>query len=218
MLPASLPQPELWIIAGPNGSGKSSAYGLLTMDSPKNSVWIINPDILAKRIADSEALELDPANLLAVQRIEAWLYASVEAYQTVGVETVLSSPKYRRLVEMARERGFQINLIYVYLKTVELNIERVRLRIKRGGHDVPEDKIRARRSRSFEQLAWFFDMADKAYIFDNSEADPKLIASKTDDGFSVDSSAIAEIMDAVLASAPELKDLLERPADGFQKL
>lgn len=151
---------------------------MLAVESPKDSVWIINPDLLAKRISEDEALPPSDANLQAVIRIESWLYASIEAYQTVGVETVLSSDKYRKLVIAAKSKGFQVNLIYVYLRNVELNIERVRLRVKRGGHDVPEDKIRERRMRSFEQFSWFFENADKAYIFDNSGAEPALAAWK----------------------------------------
>jgi predicted ABC-type ATPase len=172
-------KPVLWIIAGPNGSGKSSAYGMLAVESPKDTVWIINPDLLAKRIFEQERLGLTEANLEAVTRIEAWLYSSISAYQTVGVETVLSSPKYRRLVETALAHEFQINLIYVYLRSVEMNLERVKLRVKRGGHDVPEDKIRERRGRSFEQFIWFFEKADNAFVFDNSDAEPRLVASKS---------------------------------------
>src|SRR5581483_9512592 len=89
----SAARPELWIIAGANGSGKSTAYSQASIESPAGSIWIINPDELAKRIAEHEGLPLLPdANLAAVQRIEAWLYASVAAHQTVGVETVLSTP------------------------------------------------------------------------------------------------------------------------------
>ena len=106
---------------------------MLAIGAPDGSVWIINPDALSKRIADHEGLPLNPdANLEAVKRIEAWLYASVNAHQTVGVETVLSSNKYRALVERAREQGFRVRLIYVYLDSVDLNIERVRTRVAKG--------------------------------------------------------------------------------------
>ena len=195
----TLPKPQLWIIAGPNGSGKSSAYSLLGVESPKDTVWIINPDLLAKRIADAEHLPLSEANLQAVIRIEEWLYASIKAYQTIGVETVLSSSKYRKLVETAKDKNFEINLIYVYLDTVELNIDRVKTRFKKGGHDVPEDKIRERRTKSFEQLKWFFKEADKAYIFNNSGSEPRLVAYKTDEGYDLmfGRDSLIEIFDAV---------------------
>ncbi|ESQ87565.1 hypothetical protein ABAC460_19760 [Asticcacaulis sp. AC460] len=180
------------------------------MESPQNTIWIINPDILAKRISEHEQLPLPQANLLAVQRIESWLYSSVAAYQTIGVETVLSSGKYRKLVETAKANGFQINLIYVYLRTVDLNIERVHLRVKRGGHDVPEDKIRERRTRSFEQLSWFFKEADNAYICDNSSAGPVLMISKENgDEFSVNVDTLPDIAKAVTIAHAELSDIFE---------
>ena len=81
------------------------------------------------------------ANLQAVQRIEAWLEASIRAHQTVGVETVLSTGKYRRLVLDALSLGFQVWLTYVLLNSPERCIERVRLRVAKGGHDVPRDKV-----------------------------------------------------------------------------
>ena len=142
------------------------------------SVWIINPDLLSQQISLSERRKLPDANLEAVTRIEKWLWASINAYLTAGVETVLSTPKYQPLVNEAHERGFDVRLIYVVLDDVEKNIERVRLRVARGGHDVPEDKIRARHKRSLAQLPWFLERADKASIFDNSGSEPRLIASK----------------------------------------
>ncbi len=172
------------------------------MESPKDTVWIINPDLLAKRIAEHEKLVLNDANLEAVKRIEKWLYTSVSAYQTIGVETVLSSDKYRRLVITAKEAGFQVNLIYVYLETVDLNIERVKLRVKRGGHDVSEDKIRERRERSFEQLEWFFEAADEAYIFDNSGAEPKMMSGKKGPNYWMYSGLIPEISTRLSPNIP----------------
>lgn len=143
------------------------------------SVWIINPDLLTVRLKDAENLELLVANLAAVQRIEAWLDKSIEVHQTIGVETVLSSPKYRRLVEKAKTHDFEVCFVYVYLATAEMQLERIRARVAKGGHDVPPDKVRDRRERSFDQMAWFFLQADRAWIFDNSGSAPELVASRT---------------------------------------
>jgi predicted ABC-type ATPase len=170
--------PTFWIIAGPNGSGKSSLYGSSRDNIYGNtsildffrSFWIINPDPLAARIQFNERLSLRAANLEAVKRIESWLDASIKAHQSVGVETVLSTGKYRRLVRMARKRGFEIRLVYVILKTPDLNVDRVRLRVKKGGHRVPIGKIRERWARSLKQLPWFLNQADAALIFDNSSS------------------------------------------------
>ena len=189
--------PVFLVIAGPNGSGKSSVYHNADIEAFGRSVWIINPDLLAARISAVEQMDLVTANLAAVTRIEAWLESSIAAHQTVGVETVLSTPKYRRLVEKAKSLGFEFRLIYVMLDSPQLNVERVRLRVLKGGHAVPEDKILSRRQRSLEQLPWFLDMASQAWIFDNSGATPRLIAEKRDGATSLSPDALPEISSAV---------------------
>ena len=205
--------PLLWIIAGANGSGKSSAYSKATIDAPEGSIWIINPDELSARVAAQEQMRLDPdANLAAVRRIEDWLYASISAYQTVGVETVLSSSKYQKLVSRAHDHGFRVRLIYVVLDSADLNVERVRIRVAKGGHDVPEDKIRERRVRSLEQLSWFFDHADLADIFDNSGAEPTLVVSKRGEDVFVFGEPIPEVVDALDVVVPGLREQLEQPS------
>ncbi len=186
MLPRPTPRkpdnPVFWIVGGPNGSGKSSLDDRTDIEGWGGSVWIINPDLLTAKIVEQESLALANANLAAVQRIERWLEASVESYQTVGVETVLSSRKYRRLVMMARERGFRVRMVFVLLRSVDMQLARIRQRVSDGGHDVPEDKVRARRKRSFEEFAWFADNVDDCYVFDNSLREPQLVAARASQG------------------------------------
>lgn len=171
-------RPIFWIVAGPNGCGKSSFYNRTDIEGWGGSVWIINPDLLTAKIVESERLGSGEANLAAVQRIERWLETSIEAYQTIGVETVLSSGKYRRLVELAHRHGFEVRMIYILLGSLDLQIERIAQRVRDGGHDVPANKVAARRARSFEQLLWFARHVDKCWVFDNSTGEPELAAVK----------------------------------------
>lgn len=171
-------KPIFWIVAGPNGSGKSSLYNRTDIEGWGGSVWIINPDLLTSKIIESEAMELVVANRAAVERVERWLEASIDAYQTIGVETVLSTPKYRRLVTLAKERGFDVRMIYVVLASASLQLERIRHRVAEGGHDVPPDKVIDRRGRPFDQLCWFATEVDQLFIFDNSSGRPDLVALK----------------------------------------
>lgn len=189
--------PVLLLVAGPNGSGKSSAYQDADIEALGRSVWIINPDILTLRIGKVEGLELRAANLASVQRIEAWLDASIDAYQTVGVETVLSTDKYRRLVAKAKRVGFQIRLIYVVLDSPERSIERVAVRVAKGGHDVDDVDVRKRYRRSLDQMPWFLEQADEAWLFDNSGASPKLVGTKARGVVTLDGGALPILVEAV---------------------
>ena len=197
----SSPRPRLWIVAGPNGCGKSSAYDRSDVDEFGGSVWIINPDLLTAKIIAVEGAAPQAANLAAVMRIEQWLDASIDAYQTIGVETVLSTPKYRRLVEKAKARGFEVRLIYVFVATAEIQLDRIALRVAKGGHDVPPAKVCARRARSFDQLGWFLEAADAAWLFDNSGAEPRLVGRKQGDVLQLSEGLPAEIMDRLTSQA-----------------
>ncbi len=189
-------RPTFWIVAGPNGLGKSSLYENTEFEAFDQSVWIINPDLLTERIRRVEKLPLAQANIEAVVRIEAWLEASIRAYQTVAVETVLSTDKYRRLVIEAKRREFAIRLIFVMLNSPDLNVQRVRLRVEKGGHDVPEASIRRRWTRSLAQLPWFLEQADQAALFDNSGAVPRLIGQKQAGAITIDPSAPLALREA----------------------
>jgi predicted ABC-type ATPase len=180
-----------------SGSGKISFYQTLEFQASARSIWIINPDLLTIRLQQVEGLELQDANLQAVKRIEAWLEVSIRAHQTVGVETVLSTDKYRRLVVAAKALQFQIRLAYLILDSPEHNIERVRMRVKKGGHAVPEDKIVKRYARSLKQMPWFLDQADEAWLYDNSDISPRLIGRKHAGVITLDSNALPQVVAAV---------------------
>ena len=117
------------------------------------------------------------------------------------METVLSTNKYRRLVEQAKIRQFEVRLIYVLLDSPDRNVERVRLRVAKGGHAVDEDKIRTRYDRSLQQLPWFLEHADQAYLFDNSGATPKPIGRKEGSVITLDPRALVQIIDAAIKIA-----------------
>lgn len=196
----SLPRPEqpvFLIVAGPNGSGKSSVYRDADLEWGGRSVWIVNPDLLAARIRDVESMPLRDANIAAVVRIEAWLDASISVHKTIGVETVLSTDKYRRLVIKAKELGFLIWLVYVLLDSPERSIERIKLRVAKGGHHVADDDVRKRYGRSLTQLEWFLDQADQAWIFDNSGATPRQVGEKADGLIKVASDAPQALLAAI---------------------
>ena len=195
--PQSADRPLFLIVAGPNGSGKSTAYEDARAEFEGRAIWIVNPDRLTARLGQIEDLTGEEGNLVAVTRIEDWLDASLAVHKSVGVETVLSTDKYRRLVTRARLLEYEVWLFYVMLDHPDRNVERVAVRVKKGGHAVAETDIRRRYERSLAQLPWFLEASDRAWIYDNSGAELKLVATKNEDILAMDVTAPARLLDAL---------------------
>jgi len=102
------------------------------------------------------------------------------------VETVLSSDKFRARVTAALAGGFRFGLVSVTLRAAALNVARVADRAVEGGHDVPTDRVLARRVRSHAAFAWFAARAHWGLLIDNTGGPdlatdgPILVAEKPD--------------------------------------
>ncbi len=172
---------ELWLFAGPNGSGKTTLAQRDEVQYLLSSVQRLNPDVLTKSrlnrlgyqgFADAPV----DVQLTEFQRsaddVGAALEALVRVEARIAVETVLSTPKYRSLVEEVLALGGDVRMIYIILNAPELSIERVAGRVAQGGHDVPPDKIRDRWYRSLAQFPWFASRCRDLWVFDNSATPP----------------------------------------------
>lgn len=162
--------PWLVIVAGPNGSGKTTLVraGVVSAVLP-GPATSINADDIARALA-GDARPTPEQSLHAAQRADALLDAEIEAGRSVVVETVLSSDKLRRRVAAAKAGGYEVALIYVTVRDGALNLLRVAQRRAQGGHDVPAERVLARRTRSHDAFAWFARQADLVLVFDNTQA------------------------------------------------
>ncbi len=104
----------------------------------------------------------------------------IESKKSFTFETVMSSPDKIELLKKAQEAGFRTYLYYVATEDPDINISRVKHRVKTGGHDVPKDKIIARYYRSLDLLLPAIKHTDRAYIFDNSTTQLSWLAEITD--------------------------------------
>lgn len=205
--------PEFWIVAGPNGAGKTTCVQKQPISDLLPGIRFLNPDdlTLAKlQAAGYRGFADAPLDLQARSFIEsandvsAEVDAAISRGEAVGVETVLSSAKYRAPVEAVRVASGFFGLIYVALSSPAIARERVAARVRRGGHGVPDDKIDQRWQRSLERLAWFAKRASSFWIIDNSDSNiadpPRLIASGK--------SGVAEFM--AHDTFPEMRIALDR--------
>lgn len=104
----------------------------------------------------------------------------LQARTSFTFETVMSAPDKVALLQKAQQLGYRTYLYYVATEDPEINISRVRHRVKMGGHPVPEDKIVSRYFRSLDLLREAIRYTNRAYIFDNSGQQQVFVAEITD--------------------------------------
>jgi predicted ABC-type ATPase len=105
---------------------------------------------------------------------------------SLSFETVMSSEDKIAFLHHARERNYRVYLYFIATENVEINIARVQERVEKGGHPVPEDRIRKRYTASLSLLTEAIQATDRAYTFDNSGTQSRLVAEITD-GAGIDS-------------------------------
>jgi len=160
-----MPELSCILLAGPNGSGKSSAFPKLKLEGE----WI-NADEIAKALPDSDDGKSKErrASEAALRKIADM----IETRQSFVFETTLSSQQSLKLMRDAKSAGFKVGLYYTALDSVETNIDRVRQRVLKGGHDIPEEDIRRRHKGSFLKLSEALKIADEVVLVDNSGLEP----------------------------------------------
>ena len=89
--------------------------------------------------------------------------------RSFSFETVMSHRSKIEILQNAKVRGFDLTVYFVATRDPEINVNRVERRVDLGGHDVPKDRIIARHFRTMELLPEAIEVADRAYLFDNSQ-------------------------------------------------
>ena len=141
--------------------GKCGVENLRYIDK---KLFVLNPDLVDSYLACYVAMYIRDGLLLVKKNI------------TFTVETVMSHTSKLDFIRAAKEKGFRVYLYFVSTSSPEINVGRVYTRVQRGGHNVPEDKIKSRYERSLRNLHEAILLSDRAYIFDNSESSHQWIA------------------------------------------
>ena len=162
---------SIYVIAGVNGAGKSSIAGQAFRQSGAD---YYNPDEAARRfLAANHSLSQAEANSAAWHQGVRLLKRAIDEGLDFAFETTLGANTIPRLLRQAANSDFDIYVWYVGLESPELHIARVKSRVARGGHDIPEADIRRRYEHSRLNLIDLLPVLRALRIFDNSaEADP----------------------------------------------
>jgi len=159
-------KPEIIVFAGPNGSGKSTFTELLR----PADIDYINADEIKKYLKCSD---MEAAKLAENQREE-----HISEMRQFCFETVMSTDRNLKLLQKAKEKGYFIRCYYILTVDPMINVQRVKSRVKSGGHDVPEEKIISRYDRALDLVKEVVAISDICHIYDNSEEKPFRIFKK----------------------------------------
>ncbi len=172
------PAPEIVVFAGTNGAGKSSVIGAALREQDAD---YFNPDEATKRFQERfPDMTLEAANSRAWRLGRRLLNKAIVRRQRFVLETTLGGRTITGLLLKAANVGMPVRIIYVGLLSADLHVRRVRERVRGGGHDIPEERIRQRYMHSRLNLVRLAPHLTELKVFDNSaEADPATGAHPT---------------------------------------
>jgi len=164
---------DLFIIAGPNGVGKTT-FAREFLPNYADCRNFVNADLIAQGMApfspETAAFRAGKMMLIEIQSF-------ADRRLPFAFETTLSGRSCMGLLRRLRAQGYKVHLFFLWVESVDLALSRVRERVVRGGHNVPEAVVRRRFDRSIRNfLVHYRRLADFWTLFDNSGATPRVVA------------------------------------------
>lgn len=158
--------PNVVVIAGPNGAGKTTLAPHLLRDR-LGIFEYVNADTIAQGLS---AFALETVAIEAARIMLRRLRELAEQRKDFAFETTLATRSYLKWLSSLRFEGFYVHLVFLWLSSPELAIERVSQRVRRGGHDIPEATIRRRYERGLGNLVrLYLPIVDSWEVLDVSQ-------------------------------------------------
>jgi predicted ABC-type ATPase len=168
-------RPVVVVIGGPNGAGKSTIAPLILRDALAVAEFV-NADVVARGLS---AFDPESVAMAAGRAMLERLRDLARRRQSFGFETTLSTRSFAPWLRKLSTDGYRVIVVYVWIPSPELSIQRIQDRIRAGGHFVPDATVRRRFARSlrnffqlYQPLATSWSMVDNSHL-----SGPELIAS-----------------------------------------
>jgi predicted ABC-type ATPase len=166
---------NVFILGGPNGAGKTTAARVLLPDFLRESKFL-NADEIAREISPDNP---DSAAMAAGRELIERMRRLIRNGQTFAVESTCAGRSYLRIFEECKRSGWRIVLLYFWLPSAELAVQRVATRVAEGGHGIPMEVIYRRYQTGVRNMRnLYLPLADEAEIYDNSLNPRVLIVEK----------------------------------------
>ena len=165
--------PRLYILSGCNGAGKTTAsYTMLPeiLDCRE----FVNSDEFAKSLSPFDPSTASvSASRFMLMRIQFLLDQGTD----FSIETTLATRSLVSIIKDARERGYTITILYLWVQSPEIAIQRVRDRVNHGGHHISEDVLRRRYRMGLKYLFnTYMPLSDRWIMMDNTNSPFTMIA------------------------------------------
>lgn len=169
----SAPRPQVAILAGINGAGKTTASLPLLRDVMQINSFT-NADAIARGL---NAFDVESVAAKAGRVMLEHLHELAAARRSFAFETTLSGRTYARWLRELTQNGYAVHLLYYWLRSADMAIDRVADRVRAGGHHVPDDTVRRRYARSVRNfLELYRPIVTTWHVYDNSDRERRLIA------------------------------------------
>ena len=165
--------PNLYIISGCNGAGKTTAsYTILPemLDCKE----FVNADEIARGISPfkPESVSIQAGKIM-IERMDNLMSNGTD----FAIETTLATKIYAKIIKYAQERGYRVTLLFFWLSMPNLAVERVKMRVASGGHNIEEKTIRRRYDIGIKNLfSLYIPLCEYWMIINNSTIPQELIA------------------------------------------
>ena len=157
--------PRLIILSGCNGAGKTTASYTMLPEILDVSEFV-NSDEFAKSLSPFDPSTASiTASRYMLRRIQYLLDQGAD----FSIETTLATRSLVNTIRQAKEKGYSITLLYLWVQSPEIAIKRVRDRVEHGGHNIPDDVLRRRYQYGLSYLFnTYMPISDRWVIADNT--------------------------------------------------
>ncbi len=162
-------KPQLYIIAGPNGAGKTT-FAREYLPKYVHCPEFVNADEIAARFPKRSNIH---AGKIFLRKIKGLAGKKAD----FAFETTLSGKSYLSWLSQLKNEGYAIHLFYLWIPSIDFSLARIKDRVKRGGHNIPEKDVRRRYQKSVRNFKFYRSVLDTWTYFDNSQGSPKRIFS-----------------------------------------
>lgn len=185
--------PQAVVVAGPNGSGKTT-FAKEYLE--KHNCEYLSADDIADEIGQGRWEEV---RIEAGRRYFERLDELIGSERDLVIETTMAGKVFGRILDQLKRRGYKVVLVFIFLRSPEVCLARIRERVRKGGHDVPESDVRRRFCRSCANF-WnlYRQRASRWYLACNSTPEFRDVAFGVGDRLEVvDEALFDEFIDIV---------------------